>query len=285
MRLTILFAAGTLLAATAGTPYADETAKWRAGYETSLKAPDGWLSVAGLFWLHEGENAIGSDPQSDVLLPTGGPKRAGVLHLTGGKVTFQNRAFQNRALKSDVTPHPDVVKIGDVSLTIVERGGKTGVRMRDPNAQTRREFTGCKWFPADAAWRIDARWVAYPRPKKIAITNILGMTDEEASPGYAEFTIQGKAPSGTAKTVRLEPVEEDGGLFFIFKDATSGKTTYGAGRFLDSGMPKAGVVELDFNKAYNPPCAFTAFATCPLPPRQNVLAAAIEAGEKSYGKH
>jgi uncharacterized protein (DUF1684 family) len=285
MRFAILFAAGTLLAATAGTPYADEAAKWRAGYEASLKAPDGWLSVAGLFWLHEGDNAVGRDPQSDVVLPAGGPRRAGVLRLRGGKVTFQDRAFKNRALKSDATAHPDVVKIGDVSLTIVERGGKTGVRMRDPNAGTRREFTGCKWFPADAAWRINARWVAYPKPKKIAITNILGMTDEEDSPGYAEFMVNGKAPSGTAKTVRLEPVVEDGGLFFIFKDATSGKTTYGAGRFLDSGMPKAGVVELDFNKAYNPPCAFTAFATCPLPPRQNVLAAAIEAGEKSYGKH
>jgi uncharacterized protein (DUF1684 family) len=251
----------------------DETAKWRAAYESSLKAADGWLSVAGLFWLHEGDNVLGSDAQSDVVLPAGGPKRAGVLHLGGGKVTFQNRV-----LKSDISPHPDVVKIGDVSLTIIERGGKTGVRLRDPNAETRREFTGCKWFPADAAWRVNAKWVAYPQPKKIAITNILGMTDQEVSPGYAEFTVQ-------AKTIRLEPVVEDGALFFIFKDATSGKTTYAAGRFLDSAMPKAGVVELDFNKAYNPPCAFTAFATCPLPPRQNVMALAIEAGEKSYGKH
>jgi uncharacterized protein len=274
MRFTILFAAGTLLAATAGTPYVDENAKWRAAYETSLKAQDGWLSVAGLFWLHEGDNVLGSDAQSDVVLPAGGPKRAGVLHLGGGKVTFRNRI-----LKSDISGQTgDVVKIGDVSLTIIERGGKTGARLRDPNAETRREFTGCEWFPADAAWRVSAKWVTYPQPRKIPITNILGMTDEEVSPGYAEFTVQ-------AKTVRLEPVVEDGGLFFIFKDATSGKTTYGAGRFLDSAMPKAGVVELDFNKAYNPPCAFTAFATCPLPPRQNVMALAIDAGEKSYGKH
>lgn len=278
MRFTILFAAGTLLAAAAATPYADETAQWRAAYEASLKAPDGWLSVAGLFWLHEGDNVLGSDAQSDVVLPAGGPKRVGVLRFVGGEAGGGKVTFQNRVLKSDISAHPDVVKIGDVSLTIVERGGKTGVRLRDPNAETRREFTGCKWFPPDAAWRISAKWVAYPRPKKIAITNILGMTDEEASPGYAEFTVQGK-------TARLEPVVEDGGLFFIFKDATSGKTTYGAGRFLDSAMPKADVVELDFNKAYNPPCAFTAFATCPLPPRQNVMAVAIAAGEKSYGNH
>jgi uncharacterized protein (DUF1684 family) len=274
MRFTILFAASILLAAT-GPAYLDEATKWRAGYEASLKAPDGWLSVAGLFWLQQGNNVIGSDPQCDVVLPAGGPKRAGVLQLNGSKVTFQNKRLQ-----SDASPHPDVVKFGNVSLTIIERGGKTGVRLRDPNAPSRRDFTGCRWFFADPAWRIRAKWVPYPQPKKIAITNILGMTDREPSPGYAEFTVKGK-------TMRLEPVTEDGALFFIFKDATSGKSTYAAGRFLDAEFPKpaSGEVELDFNKAYNPPCAFTSFATCPLPPRQNVLTAAIQAGEKSYGKH
>jgi uncharacterized protein len=273
MQFLMLFAAGTVLAATTGTSYTDQTTKWRADYEASLKAPNGWLSVAGLFWLHEGANVLGSDPQSDVVLPASAPKTAGALDLKGGKVTYEKRV-----LKSDLTGHPDVVKIGDVSLTIIERGGKVGVRLRDPNAASRRDFAGCKWFGTDTAWRIHAKWVAYPEPKKIAITNILGMTEAESSPGYAEFAVKGK-------TMRLEPVSEDGGLFFIFKDATSGKTTYGAGRFLDTEMPKAGEVELDFNKAYNPPCAFTAFATCPLPPKQNVLASAIEAGEKSYGRH
>jgi uncharacterized protein len=268
MRLALIIAAAfTLMAAS------DETAKWRADYEASLKAPNGWLSVAGLFWLHTGDNVVGSDPQSDVVLPASAPKRAGVLKFADGKVTFDNRP-----LKSDAAGKPDVVKIGDVAMTIIERGGKTGVRLKDPNAQTRREFTGCKWFTEDPAWRVRAKWVGYTKPKKIAITNILGMTDQEDSPGYAEFTLKGQ-------TLRLEPVVEDGGLFFIFKDATSGKTTYGAGRFLDADLPKSGVVELDFNKAYNPPCAFTAFATCPLPPRQNVLAMAIDAGEKKYGKH
>jgi hypothetical protein len=251
----------------------NDIAKWRAHYEAHLKAPDGWLSVAGLFWLHTGDNVVGSDPQSDVVLPSEAPKRAGVLHFAGGKV-----AFNNKQLKSDVTGHPDVVNIGDVAMTIIERGGKTGVRLRDPNAETRRDFKGCKWFAPDPAWSVRAKWVPYPQPKKIAITNILGMTDQEDSPGYAEFTVKGK-------TMRLEPVTEDGGLFFIFKDATSGKTTYGAGRFLDTDMPKAGVLEMDFNKAYNPPCAFTAFATCPLPPKQDVLTSAVEAGEMKYGKH
>lgn len=267
--LVLSFVAMSLTAAS----LTDETAKWRADYEASLKAPDGWLSVAGLYWLHEGDNVVGSDPQSDVVLPAGGPQRAGILHFAKGKAVWDNRPLQ-----PDVTGHPDTVKIGDVSLTIIQRGGKTGVRLRDPNARTRREFTGCKWFPPNPAWRIQAKWVAYAQPKKIAITNILGMTDQEPSPGYAEFNVAGK-------TLRLEPVTEDGGLFFIFKDATSGKTTYGAGRFLDTETPKSGELVLDFNRAYNPPCAFTAFATCPLPPRQNVLTAAIDAGEKSYGRH
>jgi uncharacterized protein (DUF1684 family) len=270
MRVAIILAAGVLLAATGDR---SDIAKWRADYEAALKSPKGWLSVAGLFWLHEGANAIGSDPQSDVVLPPGAPKSAGVLRLEGGKVTYQNRQ-----LKSDTTEHPDAVEIGDVSLTVIERGGKTGVRLRDPNAETRLDFTGCQWFPADPAWRINAKWVAYPQPKKISITNILGMTDEEPSPGYVEFALKGK-------TLRLEPVIEDGELFFMFKDATAGKATYGAGRFLYAAMPKGAEVELDFNKAHNPPCAFTAFATCPLPPKQNLLPVAIEAGEKNYEKH
>jgi uncharacterized protein (DUF1684 family) len=278
MRLAaILVTPALLLAATPGytAGYVEQTAKWRAEREASLKAPGGWLSVAGLFWLHAGDNAVGSDPQSDVVLPAGTPAHVGVLRLEGGHVSYNKRI-----LKTDVTDHPDVVDIGAVSFTIIERGGKTGVRVRDPNAKTRSEFTGCQWFPADPAWRVKAKWVAYPAPKKISITNILGMTDEEPSPGYAEFTVNGKA-------MRLEPVTEDGELFFMFKDATSGKSTYGAGRFLYAPVPKPGVgeVELDFNRAHNPPCAFTAFATCPLPPKQNILQTAIEAGEKSYGHH
>ncbi len=242
-----------------------EEAKWRADYEASLKAPDGWLSVAGLSWLNQGENAV--------QLPPDASKHSIVLRLSGNRVTFGNRQLQ-----SDITEHPDVLRFGDVSLTIIERGGKIGVRLRDANATTRREFTGCKWFPAGSAWRVHAKWTAYAKPRTIAITNILGMTDREPSPGYAEFSLQGR-------TYRLEPVVEDNELFFMFKDATSGHSTYGAGRFLYAAMPKSNQVELDFNKAHNPPCAFTAFATCPLPPRQNILTVAINAGEKSYGAH
>ncbi len=258
MRLVPILVALTVSAVGGVSGYSE----WRANYEAQLKAPDGWLSVAGLQWLQEGENKVDLPNQKPI-----------VLRLDHGKVTYEKRQ-----LKSDATDHPDVLKFGDISLTVIERGGKFGVRLRDPNAETRRDFSGCKWFPADLAWRIQAKWMAYPKPKTIAITNILGMTDQEPSPGYAEFTLQGK-------TLRLEPVLEDGELFFMFKDATSARTTYGAGRFLYAALPKDNEVELDFNKATNPPCAFTAFATCPLPPRQNILAVAVEAGEKNYGKH
>jgi uncharacterized protein (DUF1684 family) len=269
MRLAVFFAAAGLLAAA----YVDDAAKWRADYEASLKAPTGWLSVAGLFWLHEGSNSVGSDPHSDVVLPSTAPQHAGSLEFHNGKVTWEKRL-----LASDAAPHPDVLKIGALELTIIERGGKTGARLRDPDAATRRNFKGNEWFPISTAWRIQAKWIPYAQPKKIPITNILGMTDEEPVPGVAEFTVQGK-------TLRLEPVIDDGELFFMFRDATTGKSTYPAGRFLYAELPKPGAstVELDFNRTHNPPCAFTAFATCPLPPRRNTLPIAVEAGEKKYG--
>jgi hypothetical protein len=252
--------------------------EWRANREHNLTKPDGWLAVAGLFWLHDGVMAIGSDPQSDVVLPPGAPKRLGTLRMQKGVVTLE-RAGHAAVIRPDTDEHPDAVHVGSLLLTVIKRVDRTGIRMRDPNAATRRNFTGCKWFPASEKWRIRAKWIAYPTPKTIRITNILGMTDEEPAPGYAEFAVNGR-------TVRLEPVVEDPGeLSFIFKDATSGGATYAQGRFLDTDLPKNGYVTLDFNQAYNPPCAFIAFATCPLPPKQNTLTVAIEAGEKKYGNH
>jgi uncharacterized protein (DUF1684 family) len=183
--------------------------------------------------------------------------------------------WAGKALKPD---SDEDVKFGAVSMSIIARGGKTGVRLRDPNAETVRNFTGCIWYPIAEKWHVAAKWVAYPQVKKIPITNVLGMTELEDAPGYAEFTLAGQH-------VRLEPVIEKDQLFFMFKDKTSGATTYGAGRFLYADMPKNGTVDLDFNKAKNPPCVFTAYATCPLPPKQNTMPLALEAGEKKYGHH
>ena len=242
MRILVAMAAAALLAQTDAS-YLQDLEKWRAGYEAKLKAPDGWLSVAGLFWLHEGVNVTGSDPQSDIVLAEGTPKRAGVFRFEGGKAIWEPVSGAAVSLKSDEPGPPDVVRIGDVAMTVIVRGGKTGVRLRDPNAATRLHFTGSKWFPADESFRVTAKWVAYPEPaigmpaKTIAITNVLGMTDQEPAPGYAEFSLNGRK-------LRLEPVTEDDHLFFMFKDSTAGKTTYGSGRFLYAAMLRIRPVRL-----------------------------------------
>lgn len=163
-------------------------------------------------------------------------------------------------------------------MFVIHRGNRYAIRLKDTGSKFRQEFTGLHWFPVRASYRVTARFVRYETPKMIAIPNILGETEKEASPGYVVFTLQGHP-------FRLYPVVEGNQLFFIFHDQTSGKETYPSGRFLDADLPKEGKVLLDFNKAYNPPCAFTPYATCPLPPKQNRLATRIEAGELNYGQH
>ena len=281
MRVPAAFAAVPLLFVAASSvvaSFVQEEQRWRAAYDYSLTGPEGWLSVAGLFWLHEGSNSAGSDSHSEVRLPAGSPVHAGVFRLERGAVTWLPTHGAGVKVEPDTSDHPTVLKIGDLSLTAIRRANKTGIRLRDPNAPARRAFRGTAWFPPDPSWRIKAKWVALPKPKKVAITNILGMTEDEDCPGYAEWARGGR-------TFRLEPVLEGNLLFFMFKDATNAHTTYGAGRFLYADAPENGEVILDFNQAHNPPCAFTAYATCPLPPPQNRLALAVNAGEKLDGRH
>jgi uncharacterized protein (DUF1684 family) len=163
---------------------------------------------------------------------------------------------------------------GSRTYTVIERAGRYAVRLKDKESKLRSDFAGMRWFPPRESYRVTARFVSYPRPKTLAIPNVLGSMYPFPSPGYALFRIDGRE-------FRLEPVIEDGGkeLFFIFRDQTAGRETYGAGRFLYAELPRDGKVELDFNKAENPPCAFTPYATCPLPPKQNILPVRIEAGE------
>ena len=171
----------------------------------------------------------------------------------------------------------DPVTIGSLTLIVIERGGRYGIRLKDNESRLRKEFTSLHYFPIDASYCVTARFV--PDPKKIPILNILGQIEDMPSPGYVEFDLHGRH-------LRLTPVEESPDeLFFILRDLTAGKDTYGSGRFLHTPLPKNGQVILDFNKAYNPPCAFTPYATCPLPPRENRLAVRIEAGELKYGSH
>jgi uncharacterized protein (DUF1684 family) len=267
--LGLLMAGGLLFA---GSAYEDEITKGRLDREAALKADGGWLSVAGLFWLHEGANPFGKEASNAVTLPDG-PARAGVLHLDRGKVTVSMDGA-TRELRHD---SGDSLRVGRLSLFVIQRGDKFGIRLKDPEAATRREFSRLEYFPISPAWRVTAKWVA--EPHKIPILNVLGQTEDSECPGYAAFRLNGQE-------FKLYPILEGPGakeLFFIFRDQTSARETYGAGRFLYSALPENGQVVLDFNKAVNPPCAFTAYATCPLPPAENRLAVRIEAGEKKYG--
>lgn len=258
------------MALTAASTYQSEIAQWREKRESALKADGGWLTVAGLFWLHEGSNPMGTDAANEIVLPDGAA-HAGAFELHQGKVTV---GTPGRELKPDSS---DVLKVGRLSLFAIRRGERLGIRLKDPDSEYRRGFHGLEYFPADEAWRVTARFVA--EPKKIPILNVLGQTEESECPGYAVFRLAGQEE-------RLYPILEEPGakeLFYIFKDQTSGKETYGAGRFLYSDLPRDGKVVLDFNKAYNPPCSFTPYATCPLPPPENRLPIRVEAGEKKYG--
>jgi uncharacterized protein len=262
----------------AATTYEAAIEGWRAQRETKLKADDGWLTVAGLFWLKDGANTAGSDSSIDIVLPRG-PAHAGIFEFHDGKTTFRaepDGAVQR--LKSDSEGTPDKVHIDDFSMFVIHRGSRYGIRLKDPQSTFRKEFAGLHWFPVKESYRATAKFIAYEKPRLIPIPNILGEIEQEPSPGYVEFKLNGQS-------LRLDPVTEDDQLFFIFRDRTTGKETYPSGRFLYSNLPKNGQVELDFNKAENPPCAFTPFATCPLPPKQNRLSVRVEAGELNFGHH
>lgn len=262
-------AAGGLMGAAS---YQSEIAEWRHQRETGLRRDGGWLTVTGLFWLREGANRFGTGAGNEIALPNG-PAQAGVFELRNGKVTAKMNG-SSREIRPDTD---ELVQVGRLRLYVIQRGDRYGIRMKDPDSQFLRDFQGLEYFPAREDYRVTARFVAEPR--KIPIANIVGQTELDESPGYVVFQLHGRQ-------FRLYPVLEEPGakeLFFIFKDETAGKETYGAGRFLYTALPRDGSVLLDFNKAYNPPCAFTPYATCPLPPKQNRVAARIEAGEKKYG--
>lgn len=249
--------------------FEQENEKWRETRLTRLNSDTGWLTLVGLEWLNEGVN--------EIKLPTQ-PPQTKRFTLSKGKVTMDAAP-----LRDDADPAgQSVVKLGTLSFGVIKRTDngvdKFAIRMRDTNSEPRRNFKGLEYFAADPAYRVEAQFHPYQPPKKITITNVLGMTSEEVAPGVLEFNLKGQ-------TYKLEPILEQGetDLFIIFKDATSGKETYPAARYLYASPPDAnGKTIVDFNRAYNPPCAFTPYATCPLPPAQNKLPIRIEAGEKKY---
>jgi uncharacterized protein len=271
--------------------YRGEVEQWRARRLERLRAEGGWLSLVGLFWLEPGKNAVGSDPGNRVVLPTG--KAAaflGTLDRNGERVTFHavpgagvsaaGTPVTSLALASDAEGDPTVLAVGSLSFYVIRRGERVGVRVKDSQSEARLAFRGIANFPIDPKWRVEARWEPYDPPRSIAVPNVLGTVDEEKCPGALVFEREGK-------TYRLDPVLERGetDLFVIFGDRTNGEETYGAGRFLYAPAPVDGRTVLDFNEAYNPPCVFTPYATCPLPPPQNKLPLRVEAGEKKYGRH
>jgi len=270
------------------TTYQADIEHWRRTREAALKADDGWLTVAGLFWLKEGANPFGSDPSGEIVLPGAAPAHAGVFEFHDGRVTVRpeagvritsnTRPVKSMVMASDDPGPPDQIALNDLTMFVIKRGDRYAIRLRDKHSALRRDFTGLHWYPVKESWRITAKFVPHPQPKTLAIPDIVGITEEMTSPGVAVFMVHGRE-------FQLEPVTSENQLFFIFKDRTSGRGTYPAGRFLYADLPKNGQVILDFNKAYTPPCAFTPYATCPLPPKQNHLSIAIDAGELDYGKH
>jgi len=266
--------------------------QWQAKRLKNLTSDTGWLTLAGLYWLNEGENTFGRDKSNTIRLDNAAvAARAGSFIRTGetvrfvarpdGGITQGGKPVSTVNLVPDNAGEPTVLESGPVSFFLIERGGKYGVRVRDKNSPHRTHFAGLQYFPISTDWAIDARFEPYEPHRHIRITNILGMEEDMDSPGALVFTQDGR--EWRLDTILEEPDAEE--LFVMFADATSGKETYGAGRFMYLPLPRTGIVRLDFNKAYNPPCAFNDFATCPLPPFQNRLALRVDAGEKSYVGH
>jgi uncharacterized protein (DUF1684 family) len=282
--MLLLITLGVAIIGTSPTAnFAQVTREWRLKQESSLKQDRGWLAVAGLFWLEEGENSFGTGAASKIRIPDG-PPVAGSFTRRGKEVYLESPAEGVSvngasptavALKSDASGRPDSIRVGRVEMNVIQRGDRIGIRLYDPLAETRTKFKGRTWFPADEKWVIRAKFVPYNPPKQVSILNVLGDRSVVPVPGYVEFKRDGK-------TQRLDAQGDQTGLFLNFQDATSGKETYPAGRFLDTPGPKDGFVEIDFNRAVNPPCAFTSFATCPLPPPGNRLSIPVRAGEKTH---
>jgi uncharacterized protein (DUF1684 family) len=278
------FLIGSLLsAANVDNAYRTGIDNWRQRREASLKADGGWLTVTGLFWLKQGENTVGSDASNDILLPESAPAHFGAVVWGANGLSFRasdpgvqlNGKPVREAELQIGGGKQDILSSGPIQLLPLKRGDRFALRLKDGGSKLRTGFTGLKWHPVREDWRIAAKFTAYPSPTKLTFETIIGETETMESPGFVTFERGGE-------TYKLLAVGQGKRLFFVLRDRTSGKTTYGS-RFLYADAPAAdGTVILDFNKAENPPCAFTPYATCPLPPAQNRLSLAITAGELKY---
>jgi uncharacterized protein (DUF1684 family) len=274
---------------TLSQPYVESIRAWQGERHAELSRPDGWLTLAGLFWLESGENAFGGDPAQAVAFPGDAPAHMGHFTLDGDGVSvtvapgvdvrWEGQPVTSMRLVADYDDGPTTVLTwGSLSWFVIKRGDRYGVRLRDSQHPALAAFTGVECFPIDPAWRVEAVLDPYDPPQTVQVPTMLGTVMEQASPGALVFAVDGE-------TYRLDALGDsrDEVLNLIFADATTGKETYGGGRFLSVDAPDGdGRTVIDFNRAFNPPCVFTPYATCPRPPQQNRLALPIPAGEKVY---
>lgn len=265
--------------------------EWREARDRSMKSPTSWLTIAGLYWLDEGENTFGTDPKNIFRLPEGsGSPFVGkfilhkdevkVLSSAGAVLKNEGKTIKEMVLKSDKTGKPDIIELDDLRMWVIKRGGRFAIRLRDLNAPRYKNYSGLAFFPPRKKYQVKADFIVYYPPKTETLGTVIGTETNMVSLGYVKFRLNGKE-------YRLDAFETGPGsktLFIIFKDETSGKETYGTSRFMEAHILDDGSVDLNFNRAHNPPCAYTPHATCPLPPPQNILPVRIEAGEKIYQK-
>jgi uncharacterized protein len=294
-RLAVGAANGKAATAPMGSKEMQDEMAWRAKRAKGLSAPDGWLTLVGLEWLKPGKNAVGLAADNAIRLKGHAPEHLGVIEVDGGqlKLLAPEGGF-SKSLLLDGEParegqlQPDdgktsVLSTENLTLAVLHRGDRFALRIKDSESPTRTGFRGLHWYPAEAKYRLTAKWIPFVPAHTEKIPTIIGTTLDMPAPGLAEFTLDGK-------TVQIEPVLEDPNakeLFFILRDATSHTTTYQSARFLyagfpDHGLDQPGELVLDFNRLQNPPCAYTPYATCPLPPYINRLAISIPAGEERY---
>jgi hypothetical protein len=277
--------------------YRTEIEKWKERRLAGLTRDDGWLTLCGFFWLKEGQNRFGSDSSNQIIFPAGiAPKVAGslwfeksivrVMARKGVEITSNGQPVTSMVLLSDEDglKDPTILNIGPLSFYLIKRGGQLAVRVKDKENPARLNFKGLEYFPVDPKWRFEATFEPYNPPKTLQIATMINTVESDSCPGALAFEFDGR-------TYRLDVIIEQGTenkLFIMFKDSTNSKETYALGRQLYAEMPDANSkVIVDFNKAYNWPCVFTEYATCPIPPKQNHLPFRVEAGEKMYagGQH
>jgi uncharacterized protein len=295
----VVLAVSAVPAAAQDSAWAAELTTWRTQHASDLQKPDGWLSLAGLEWLAAGDNSFGSAPENKIHLGPGSPAHLGVLRLENNVVQLlppSGADFPQELLVAGQPARPQVVfgssgddqsalhlTIGTLNMYVIRRAERFALRIKDSKSAGLLGFHGLRWFAPDAGYRVTAKWIPYSPPKTVTLATLVGTSYDAPVPGAAEFTLDGQS-------FRVEAVLEDPQapkLFFILRDATSTSSTYPACRFLYTGLPDhglgaAGTLVLDFNRMENPPCAYTPYATCPLPPAGNRLGIALPVGEKRY---